>query len=187
MRGTAAFELRTYLPYLINRVGCAVADAFADDLAAEVLTVPAWRVLAVLLRDDRSRVGELAELTSIEFSTLSRLIDGLERRGLVARKPAADDARVVHVTLTSRGRSIATRLLPAAIDLEQRLVVGMSAAEVRELRRLLDKLYASIAREGSRPRSIPEGRAHPARKRAPMTAAAVTIPAGYSTACPRTT
>jgi DNA-binding MarR family transcriptional regulator len=138
------FELRLYLPYLLNRTGSAVADAFADALAEASLTVPAWRVLAVLLRDDLLRIGELAELTSIEFSTLSRLVGTLERRGFVVRKGAKDDARVVNVALTARGRAIANRLLPAAVELERRLVEGMSAAEVSDLRRLLGQLYENI-------------------------------------------
>jgi DNA-binding MarR family transcriptional regulator len=147
------FDLTTYLPYLLNRAGFAASAAFADALAEVELTVPGWRVLAVLLHVERARVGELAEQTSIEFSTLSRLIDALQRRGLVARKPAKDDARVVHVTLTARGRAIARQLLPEAVALEERMSAGMSAAEVRDLRRLLDKLYENIRGEAGAQRS----------------------------------
>lgn len=147
------FDLTTYLPYLLNRAGFAAATAFADALAEVSLTVPGWRVLAVLLHDDRQRVGALAELTSIEFSTLSRLIDTLQRRGLVARTPAKDDARAVHVSLTARGRAIARRLRPQAVALEQRMIAGMSDAEIGDLRRLLDKLYENIRDEGGAQRS----------------------------------
>jgi len=147
------FDLTAYLPYLLNRAGFAASAAFADALAEVSLTVPAWRVLAVLLHGDRLRVGDLAERTSIEFSTLSRLIDTLQRRGLVARKPAKDDARVVHVSLTARGRAIAQRLLPEAVALEERMSAGMSAAEIRDLRRLLDKLYENIRGEAGIQRS----------------------------------
>jgi MarR family transcriptional regulator, organic hydroperoxide resistance regulator len=147
------FDLTTYLPYLLNRAGFAASAAFADALAEVSLTVPAWRVLAVLLHGDRLRVGDLAERTSIEFSTLSRLIDALQRRGLVARTKAKDDARGVHVSLTARGRAVARQLLPEAVALEQRMIAGMSAAEVRDLRRLLDQLYANIGGEEGAQRS----------------------------------
>ena len=147
------FDLTTYLPYLLNRAGFAASTAFQDALAEFSLTVPAWRVLAVLLHDDRVRVGELAERTSIEFSTLSRLVGALQKRGLVARKPGKDDARVVHVSLTARGRAVAQRLLPEAVALEGRMSAGMSAAELRDLRRLLDKLYDNIRGEAGAQRS----------------------------------
>ena len=138
------FDLRSYLPYLLNRVGFAVTDAFGEALAEASLTVPAWRVLAILLRDGVLRIGELAELTSIELSTLSRLVDTLQRRGFVTRKNAKNDARVVNVALTARGRATTTALLPAAAELENRLVAGMPASDVAELKRLLDKLYLNI-------------------------------------------
>jgi DNA-binding MarR family transcriptional regulator len=140
------FDLSSYLPYLLNRVGFAVTDAFNETLAEEALSVPSWRVLAVLFRDGSLRIGQLAELTSIELSTLSRLIGTLQRRNLVQRKTGKNDARVVNVALTARGRSTTARLLPAATGLESRLVDGMPAEEVVELKRLLDRLYANITR-----------------------------------------
>jgi MarR family transcriptional regulator, organic hydroperoxide resistance regulator len=143
------FDLRNYLPYLLNRVGFAVSDAFAGSLAEASLTVPSWRVLAVLMTEGTVRIGELAELTSIEISTLSRLISGLQRRGLVARKSAKNDARVVNVALTARGRAVVTRLVPDAVELEERLVAGMPAGEIAELKRLLVKLYVNITDQGA--------------------------------------
>ncbi len=141
------FELRSYLPYLLNRVGFAVTDVFTESLAEAALTVPSWRVLAVLMSDGALRISELADLTSIELSTLSRLINTLAARGLVVRKAAKNDARVVNVALTARGRSIAAGLVPEATILEARLVEGISAAEVSQLKRLLDKLYVNITGE----------------------------------------
>lgn len=143
------FDLTTYLPYLLNRAGFAASAAFQNALAEFSLTVPAWRVLAVLLHDDRVRVGELADRTSIEFSTLSRLVGALQRRGLVARKAGKDDARVVYVSLTARGRGVAQQLLPAAVELEQGMIAGMSAGEIRSLRRLLETLYNNIAQRSA--------------------------------------
>jgi DNA-binding MarR family transcriptional regulator len=63
-------DLRSYLPYLLNRVGFAVTDVFSETLAADDLTVPMWRVLAVLLHHGPQRIGDLADLTSIEISPL---------------------------------------------------------------------------------------------------------------------
>ena len=137
-------DLSRYLPYLVNRVGFAVAEVFSESLADASLTVPSWRVLAVLLGRGSLRIGALAVETSIDVSTLSRLVGSLQRRGLVARKIAKDDARVVNVALTARGRSIATALVPAAHALERRLVDGMPEEEVAELKRLLVKLHANI-------------------------------------------
>lgn len=138
-------DLRSYLPYLLNRVGFAVTDAFGEALAVEGLTVPMWRVLAVLLHHGPQRIGELADLTSIEISTLSRLLSTMQRRKFLTRKRARADARVVMVALTDRGRILTEELVPAATELEASLVAGLDPAEVAVLKRTLDKLYANIS------------------------------------------
>lgn len=137
-------DLRSYLPYLLNRVGFAVTDVFSEALAADDLTVPMWRALAVLLHHGPQRIGDLADLTSIEISTLSRLLGTMQRRKLLARKRARTDARVVMVTLTERGRELTEALVPAAADLETTLVAGLTPEEIAILKKTLDKLYANI-------------------------------------------
>ncbi len=140
------FNLQSYLPYLLNRVGFAVTEVFSEALAADDLTVPMWRVLAVLLHHGPQRIGELAELTSIEMSTLSRLLSTMQRRKFVSRKRARNDARVVMVALTERGRTLTEDLIPAATDLEDNLVAELDADEIAILKRTLDKLYANIGK-----------------------------------------
>jgi DNA-binding MarR family transcriptional regulator len=138
-------DLRSYLPYLLNRVGFAVTDVFSETLAADDLTVPMWRVLAVLLHHGPQRIGDLADLTSVEISTLSRLLSTMQRRKLLTRKRARNDARVVMVSLTERGHDLTEALVPAAADLETRLVGELDTSEIALLKRTLDKLYANIS------------------------------------------
>jgi DNA-binding MarR family transcriptional regulator len=137
-------DLSEYLPYLINRVGGAVSDAFGEELAKDSLTISMWRVLAVLLHEGPQYMTNLAELTTVELSTLSRLIGTMQRRGLVTRKRNGTDGRHVSVSLSARGTTLTTRLLPAAAALQDRMIAGMSPADVAALRRLLKKLHATI-------------------------------------------
>ena len=91
------FDLASYLPYLVNRVGVRLANAFGKELTTFGVTLPMWRVMAAL-RDRRSlSVGRLSEATSIEVSTLSRLLAAMDRRGLVRRQSAS---RCTVMTLT---------------------------------------------------------------------------------------
>jgi DNA-binding MarR family transcriptional regulator len=137
-------DLNEYLPYLINRVGFAVSESFGEVLASDDLTISMWRVLAVLLHNGPQHMTNLAELTTVELSTLSRLVGTLQRRGLVTRKRNAADGRNVSVALSARGTALTTSLLPAAADLEVRMLAGMPASDVAALRRLLKKLHATI-------------------------------------------
>ncbi len=90
-------DLAEHLPYLINRVGSALVARFsADALASARLSIASWRVLAALANNGGLRQTDLAELTSIDASTLSRLITRLVRDGLVdgpARRPTAARSR----------------------------------------------------------------------------------------------
>src|ERR1700719_688564 len=107
-------DLSEHLPYLINRVGSALVARFsADALAGARLTVASWRVLAVLSNNGALRQTDLAEMTSIDASTLSRLITRLVHDGLVQRTRSKKDSREVAVALTHKARTLLRRLVPA--------------------------------------------------------------------------
>ena len=65
------------LPYLLNRVGVRMGELFANELAAEQLTVPMYRVLAALSEADHQRLTDLSAMTTVEMTTLSRLVDAV--------------------------------------------------------------------------------------------------------------
>jgi len=139
------FDLQSFLPYLINRAGIRMSEAFAVELRRLDLTIAMWRVLAALWHDGAMRLCELAASTSIEVSTLSRQITGMQRRHLVTRTRAADDARAVDVDLTPQGRSVTDKLIPLAVAYEHAALRGVSAEEAALLRRLLIRLYGNLA------------------------------------------
>jgi len=75
----------------------------------EALTLSQYGLLQPLAERKQARTGELAEAAGITASTATRILDALERRGLVMRLQAADDRRAVAVRLTSRGRVLLGR------------------------------------------------------------------------------
>jgi MarR family transcriptional regulator, organic hydroperoxide resistance regulator len=141
----SSFDLQRYLPYLLNRAAIRITEAFQRELRKDDLSVVMWRVLAVLWHDGSMRLGALAEATSIEVSTLSRLITSMQTRMLVSRIRCTDDARAVEVDLTVEGRVIAERIIPLALQYETMALADMSAAEGDALRRLLTRLYGNLS------------------------------------------
>jgi DNA-binding MarR family transcriptional regulator len=145
------FDLASYLPYLLNRAGTRIADSFVEVLRPHDITLAMWRVLAALDHQDGQRVGQIAALTSIEVSTLSRLIDALERKKLVERRrpgPRATgaDARAVTVHFTDAGRALTDELIPTALDYEAIALDGFSAAEVKAIKAMLLRLFHNMDR-----------------------------------------
>jgi DNA-binding MarR family transcriptional regulator len=86
-----------------------------QDLEEAGLPPLTWYDVLAALRDapeQRLRQVELAEQVLISNSGLSRLVDRVERAGLVVRAPCSDDRRSFHVTLTSAGAEMLERMWP---------------------------------------------------------------------------
>jgi DNA-binding MarR family transcriptional regulator len=135
------------LPYLVNRVGSALAGRFSTDALTKAgLSIASWRVLAVLSGNGALRQTDLAEKTSIEVSTLSRLITRLMRDGLVQRSRSRSDSREVSVGLTRRGRTLLARLIPVANGLQSEATRGLPRRDVAVLKRALTKMHGNLTR-----------------------------------------
>ncbi len=133
-----------YLPYLLNRAGTRIATAFSEEVRPLGVTLQTWRVLAALHERDGRRMGDLSEVTSIEVSTLTRLIDNMEIKGLVSRRRDAADARAVTVHATPPGRRMTRMILPIAKRYEKVAIEGFSEAEVTVLKTALRRLFHNM-------------------------------------------
>ena len=76
------YDLSERLPYLINRVGAALVGFATPSLKRHHLTIPLWRVLAILAHKGEMRQVDLAGATSLDPPTVSRLISHAARRGM---------------------------------------------------------------------------------------------------------
>ncbi len=133
-----------YLPYLLNRAGARIAAAFSEEVRPLGATLQTWRVLAALHERDGRRMGDLSETTSIEVSTLTRLVDNMESKGLVARRRDAADARAVTLHATPAGRRMTRIILPIAERYEKVALEGFSEAEARVLKTALRRLFDNM-------------------------------------------
>ena len=139
-------DLNEYLPYLINRVGSAlVVDFGRSTLAPHRLSIATWRVLAALSSDDGQRQIDLAAMTSIDVSTLSRVVSRLVRMGLVTRTRSATNSREVVVRLSGKGAGLVARMIPRAIAAERSAIAGVPAKDLAVVRRSLRRMYENLA------------------------------------------
>lgn len=136
--------LDTYLPYLLNRAGVRIAMAFGEEVRPLGASLQIWRVLAALRESDGRRMGELSKTISIEVSTLTRLVDNMEKDGLVERRRDAADARAIALHVTAAGRRMTRRLLPIAERYEAVALDGFTAQEADVLKQALRRLYDNI-------------------------------------------
>jgi len=140
------FDLTRYLPYLVNRTGVRIATAFGEVLRTHAITLQMWRVLAALDHADGQRISDLAALTSIDVSTLSRILDAMQEKGLIERRRGnGGDARVVTVHETEAGHALTGKIIPAARHYEDVALRGFSAAEAEALKAMLVRIYGNVA------------------------------------------
>jgi DNA-binding MarR family transcriptional regulator len=136
-----SFDLNEFLPYrlsvLANRISRAFAGLYSERFD---LTVPEWRVMAVLGQEADLSAEQVCARTGMDKVTVSRAVARLLERGHVARAFARADRRRSELRLTARGRAVHRQIIPLARDYEARLAGALSAAERRTLFALLERL-----------------------------------------------
>src|SRR5260221_2386244 len=113
------YRLTNSLPYVLNRVGVQMGELFSRRIKGFGVTLPMYRVMAALWEKKDQRLGDLAAMTSIEISTLSRLVGEMKRRGLVSRSRLKDNGRTVAINLAPKGRALVEELIPIAVHFEE--------------------------------------------------------------------
>lgn len=139
-----AFDLADFVPYLLNRAGVKIGLAFARDIESFDVTLPMWRVMVALWENGDQRLGDLAERTSIDISTLSRLLLNLQRQRIIVRRRSGTDGRALSVNLTDKGRATTEKIIPIARHYEEVAIRGLDTADLERLKRMLVKLYSNI-------------------------------------------
>jgi DNA-binding MarR family transcriptional regulator len=136
--------LEDFLPYrlsiLSNRVSRAIAARYAETFD---LTIPEWRVIAVLGRRPGLTAKEIAEATEMDKVAVSRAVARLVEARRVAARADRDDARRQILSLTSQGENVHARIAPIALASEQRLLTALDVREREQLDVLIDRLLAA--------------------------------------------
>jgi len=138
------FELDHFLPYLINRAGVTMATVFAMELRRDDLTLSMWRVLSVLSHLGPQSQVDLAVLTSIEESTMSRLVSTMDRNSLVTRRRSDVSSREVVIALTRKGHALTRRYIPIALAYEKIATRGINKTELETVRRCLRIMHTNL-------------------------------------------
>lgn len=140
-------RLADYLPYRLAITSNAVTGLIAGDYGEKFgLTVPEWRIMAVLGEAGAMTQRDLVRATLIDKVAVNRACKALDTRGLVARSPNAADGRSHHLLLSEADRAMHDEIWPLARADYERIFAVLSDAEAQTLRALLDKLFASVRR-----------------------------------------
>jgi DNA-binding MarR family transcriptional regulator len=142
----AKAKLQPSIVYLIHRIAVRLEDSINAKARKYRLRIGEIRVLMRLLDHGDLRVGDLAQMTSIESSALSHLLRRLGNEGWVTRARGVKDNRLVLVSLTPRGQKFAATLQPYIREHNDAALHGIKSSDLPALRILLETIYHNIVR-----------------------------------------
>lgn len=140
----ARFELEQHAFFWLTQAIGSRDRRLAQEMRAFGLRVPEWRVLASLCARGRCSMSELADLATIDRTTLTRTVDRMEQAGWVTRLNDATDLRVTRLAPTASGERLFERIWPTVERLNRVAVEGLPAGAVDMLRWTLERMKANL-------------------------------------------
>jgi DNA-binding MarR family transcriptional regulator len=134
------FNVEKSIGFLLAKAYQRSWSTMKEEIEPFNLTPPQFGLLSFLWQQDGLTQVELSEKGQIDRSTVGGLIDRLERDGLLERRHHPQDRRAYKIYLTEQGRALEGPLTDCAERSRKRFTVGLSEAEVEELRRMLEIL-----------------------------------------------
>jgi DNA-binding MarR family transcriptional regulator len=129
--------------FLLSRLGHQASSEMGralGGLGLEPRQFGLLRLLASCRGDSQRALGAMLRITP---NRMVALVDGLESKGLIERRPHPDDRRAYTVTLTEKGAATLDQAFHAAFGVEAEVCASLEPAECEQLLRLLRKLAAA--------------------------------------------
>ena len=108
------------------------------------LTGPQLTVVKLLESFDNLSLSSLSERIRAQNSTVTGIIDRMEREGLVRRERSTSDRRVVHIRLSDKGQKLARQIQVEPMEIFRGALQSLSQADLRDLLRIMNKLQKYV-------------------------------------------
>ncbi len=136
-------KLHDLIGYLVHRTDVKMTNYFTNRLKPYGVTPEQWGIISILSHEKGTTQKELAEGIDKNQTTVVRMIQSMERKGLVKKIFNEQDQRSHHLFLTEKGDEIKKEILPVVIDAHRTVTNQLSDEEVQQLKLLLNKLFHS--------------------------------------------
>jgi DNA-binding MarR family transcriptional regulator len=140
----AGFRFRDSPFYLIARTNGRYSHDMERELRPIGMDIPRWRALMVVREHDPSSVSEIAELAVMRLSTMTRVVQRLQRQGLVRLSVRKTDARSTEVSLTTKGRRAVARVREHASRIYSAGFRDFSSKEITMLNSLVARVFRNL-------------------------------------------
>ena len=149
MTSRPKLHLENFLPYRLSVLSNTVSGAIAAAYFAHFgLSIPEWRVMAVLAANPGLSSAEVTARTPMDKVAVSRAVAALLSAGRLRRTMAKNDRRRTHLELTPSGTRVYAQVVPVALNYERHLIAPLSAKDRATLDRILRVLLGRAVELG---------------------------------------
>ena len=141
---------RRYTGVLISDVARLMRATFDRRVRQIGLTRSQWLVLSLLRRRPGASQSELAEMLEVERATAGRMVDRLERKNWVVRRPDASDRRVNRLYLTDEAKDVQAEMGRIAESMMDDAMASLAEGELELLTDMMERMKATLQSMGSR-------------------------------------
>ena len=140
IRKELAIQTGQRLAYLLKHADRLLAELHVEALAPFDIHVRDLGVLLVIDRSEPASQQQIAERMGVDRTTMVSIIDALEAKGIIARRPDAEDRRRNLIELTPTGQEILRQATAASDAAEAKLLAPLTLEEGKQLRNLIARV-----------------------------------------------
>jgi DNA-binding MarR family transcriptional regulator len=133
-------DIEKSVGFLLAKAYQRASALFKEEFDCYDLTPQQFGLLAFLWQEDGRSQAELSAKSHVDRTTMSGIVDRLEKEGLVKRLPHPDDRRAYQVFLSNKGKAMEDELCDLAIHAQQKLNAPLTIEQQAILVHLLEKL-----------------------------------------------
>ncbi len=138
------FRLEESLGFILNKTNTKLKNQLFQRFKEDDITPEQWSVLTCLWQQEGVSPKELADLIYKDKPNTNRILEKLQAKELILRKLHPTDRRAYQIYLTERGWAIKDKLIAKVTQLQDEVTAGMEQAQVEEMKRLLNHMYANL-------------------------------------------
>jgi DNA-binding MarR family transcriptional regulator len=145
-----ALNLEDFLPYRLSVLSHTISTTIAKAYEAKFgVSIPEWRVIAILGRFPGLSAVEVADRTMLDKVAVSRAVTKLIKNGRVDREFADADRRRSILQLSQEGQQVHDEIAPLALAFEDELLHGISAEDYENFNVILERLLGKARLMGT--------------------------------------
>jgi DNA-binding MarR family transcriptional regulator len=138
------FKLEDSLGFILNKTNTKLKNKLSQRFNEYNVTPEQWSILNCLWVQEGITPKELADMIFKDKPNTNRILEKLQAKELIVRRPHPVDKRAYQIFLTDRGWALRDELVPIAVQLLEEATMGIARDKVPEMIKLLNQIYDNI-------------------------------------------